>query len=512
MERAVLRLQRWVDRWSRWGRVSASAPGEPRRRFLIVQIDGLSRELLDAALARGALRNVRRLLTSRQLRRRELNAGIPSCTPFFQAAIMYGGRPDIPGFQFYDKRARRPVHFPKRGAAHFVEERHAVGRGGILEGGSCYGSIFTGGAADDLWTFARLGKLTRAGSGVRRAALSGLLLGWVAVKCVALTAGTLGHFAGRAASGLTRGRFDLRRSLSALWIDVGLSIWARQLFTLLASADLYRGVPAVYVNFLDYDVTAHAFGPRDRLALRALRRVDRSIGQLARVVRRVPEFGYDLYVLSDHGQTGSRRFRDVAAGRSVEDVVRAELAGEDRAGLRVVAAGPNAFVYFTDRDEALSAAEIECRHPGALGRLSRHPGVGFALARGTSGPVCWWRGHRSVLARGEETRAANPFALRPDRHLVIDGLCDLLDMPSAGDIVLYGTGAPGGDVSFVDELGAHGGPSPEEMHAFILHPRAVELSSQILTHPRRLHAHFADYRGAGERGRAAFRVRSADSR
>jgi hypothetical protein len=254
------------------------------------------------------------------------------------------------------------------------------------------------------------------------------------------------------------------------------------------------------VNFLDYDVTAHAFGPRDRLALRALRRIDRSIGQLARIVRRVPELGYDLYVLSDHGQTRSRPFRDVSGGRSVEDVVRAELTGEHGQGVKVIAAGPNALVYFTDRAEPLSAAEIESRHPGALARLSRHSGIGFALARGTTGPVCWWRGHRSSLARGAETRAANPFSLRPDRQLVVDGLCDLLEMPSAGDIVLYGTGAPGGDVSFVAELGAHGGPSPQEMRAFILHPRAVDLPAERLTHPRFLHAHFASYRDeAGDR-------------
>ena len=67
------------------------------------------------------------------------------------------------------------------------------------------------------------------------------------------------------------------------------------------SADLYRGVPAIYVNYLDYDVFAHAFGPASQPARRALRRLDASIGQLARVIRRLPELGYDLYVCSDHG-------------------------------------------------------------------------------------------------------------------------------------------------------------------------------------------------------------------
>jgi hypothetical protein len=496
MEALILKIQAFVDRWSRWMRLSPPAEEAPCRRFLIVQIDGLSRQILDRALAGDSLRNVRRLLATDQLRRRDLAVGLPSSTPFFQAAIMYGGRPDIPGFHFYDKRAGRELHFPKRGVADLVEQRHARGRDGILQGGSCYGCIFTGGADDSLWTFARLKKLTRAGTGVRRAALSALLLGWVALKCIGLTLVTLARFVGRAAAASAAGRIQVRRSIAALAIDIGVSIWARQLFTLLVSADLYRGVPAIYVNFLDYDVTSHHFGPADRLAFRSLRRVDRSIQQLARIIRRLPELGYDLYILSDHGQALTRPFHRVTRGRSVEDVVRATLDAAESADVKVIAAGPNAFVYFTDRPEPVSAAEIESRHPRGLARLSRHPGIGLVLARGAAGPVCWYRGHRIPLARRPDPGVRDPFARRPDRELVAAGLRDLMAMPSAGDIVLYGTGAPGGDVSFIEELGAHAGPSQAELHTFILHPPTVELPAAPLTHPGMLYPHFMAYQHA----------------
>lgn len=126
-------------------RLSPPVSPTPLRRFLIVQIDGLSSTILDRALAGGSLRNLRRLLATDQLRRRDLAVGLPSSTPYFQAALMYGGRPDIPGFHFYDKRTGRERHFPKRGVADQIEQRHAGGRVGILEGGSCYGCVFTGG-------------------------------------------------------------------------------------------------------------------------------------------------------------------------------------------------------------------------------------------------------------------------------------------------------------------------------------------------------------------------------
>jgi hypothetical protein len=128
MEALILRIQAIVDRWSRWMRLGPADTRPPRRRFLIIQIDGLSREMLDRALRGDSLRNVRRLLTTGQLARRELSVGLPSSTPAFQASLMYGERPDIPGFHFYDKRERRELHFPKHGVADLVERRHARGR------------------------------------------------------------------------------------------------------------------------------------------------------------------------------------------------------------------------------------------------------------------------------------------------------------------------------------------------------------------------------------------------
>src|SRR5262245_65002792 len=100
METLMLRVQGAVDRWCRWMRFSPAADSAARRRFLIIQIDGLSSRIFDRAVGGGSLRGVRRLLAADRLRRRDLAVGLPTSTPFFQAAIMYGGRPDIPGFHF----------------------------------------------------------------------------------------------------------------------------------------------------------------------------------------------------------------------------------------------------------------------------------------------------------------------------------------------------------------------------------------------------------------------------
>jgi hypothetical protein len=536
----VLALQRLVDRFARW--VRFGPPAEVRqRRFLIIQIDGLSDKVLERALATHVIPNMARLIKSRRFERRPMSVALPSSTPAFQAAAMYGVKPDIPGFHYYDKRARQELHFPRPGAADFVEQRHAEGRRGILHGGSCYGCVFTGGAEESLLTFTRLLKPQRAGPSVLRQALSVALLGWVVVKCLGLSAIELARFVARV---VAHPRTARPEGLRWLGLKIAFSVWMRQMFTLSVSADLYRGVPAVYVNYLDYDVFAHAFGPTHRSAMRALHHIDNAIGQLAQIVERLPELGYDLYILSDHGQTMTRHFAQVSGGPSLEEVARAILGGgpgavsrgrgrgrrrhvglarqlsrfrrvksqgllqrffnhlererrpetrreeSDAETIRVITAGPNAFVYFLDDPGGVALEEIERRHPGAAMRLSEHRGVGLVLARSAGGPVCWWRGRRVAL---DGDGSDGPFAARKDRELVLSGLRDLMDMPSAGDLVVYGIGAPESDVSFIDERGAHAGPSASEMQTFILCPASVTLPAP-LNHPVQLYAHFAAYR------------------
>jgi len=318
-------------------------------------------------------------------------------------------------------------------------------------------------------------------------------------------------------------------------------VWLRELFTLATSRDLYMGVPAVYVNYLDYDVAAHAYGPRHRRALRSLRHVDRSLHQLWNVCRRVPGYGYDLYVLSDHGQAHCRPYIELVGvpierrlfdeffdpahaadtprrprRRPIASIMTAFRSGHapgvlqrflnyldnpgdagelkearERNGVRVIAAGPNAFVYFLDDPQPLLLAQIDERFPGLARELSRSAGIGLVFARAAEGPVCFWRGKRYAL----DELATGPFAGREDVAIVRDGIRDLMAMSCAGDLVLYGLDSAQGNVSFIGETGAHAGPSFDEMHTFIIAPAGVRLPAPIV-HPLQLYPHFAQYQEA----------------
>jgi hypothetical protein len=275
--------------------------------------------------------------------------------------------------------------------------------------------------------------------------------------------------------------------------------------------------------------------------MQALRDVDRALEQLWRVLRRVPEHRYDAYILADHGQSACKPYGDVTHGKRLERWIfdafldpKGERLGEaprvglragvrarreetkgmiqqymnyldedyfrrpdpeayERDGVRAISAGPNAFLYVKDAKQPLDAQALEARFPGLAEKLSRSPGIGFVLARSTEGkaPLCFWRGDRFELS------AANPgpFAQRDDAALVVQGIADLMKMPSAGDLVIYGNDTPDGMVSFITEHGAHAGPSATEMQTFIIRPCDVKLPPDI-THPTQLYAHFIRYRNA----------------
>jgi len=537
LDEPVLRLQRLVDRLARRLRLGPAPETGPRHRLLIVQIDGLSRSVLEQAMAEGRMPFLRRLLKRHGHRLLPMCVGLPSSTPAFQISAMYGVRPDIPGFHYHDKRQRTDIYFPRGGDAARVEEAHARGRLGILAGGSAYGCVFTGGAVNNLFSFAMIKRPT--GDGLLRALSAFVVLVWVVIKCVALTSLEIVRAFLRLIADPVG---ETARGWKWLGLKIALSVWVRELFTLVTSRDLYAGVRAIYVNYLDYDVFAHSFGPRHRRAMRALRRVDRSIHQLWRVARRVPGHRYHLYVLSDHGQAASLPYQNISGGRPFERVFfedllpagavevsparpgRRRLASGIKAfrrqrapglfqrfmnylehdfpwmlgetpearqqgGVRVIAAGPNVFVYFLDDDQPLTLEQVEQRFPGLADELSRHRGIGFVLARSAAGPVCLWRGKRYLV--GDEP--AGPLAGREDWALAAQGIRDLMAMPSAGDLVIYGNDAPDGTITYIPEAGAHAGPSADEIHTFIISPPGVPLSSSI-THPVQLYSYFITYR------------------
>jgi len=327
----------------------------PPRRQLLIQIDGLSKPVLERALSRGALPELARLARGPGAAVVPVFSGLPSTTPAAQGELFYGVRCAVPAFAFLEGRRvarhmiepasagrvqRRLERDPQGdqiqgergqgqqpGRADGHDDRQAPGRVGLLAGGSSYCNIYTGGASVARFCPAALAEDARAhprGVAYRLRVLASYA--GVAVRSGVMLAGelarqSLAHSRWRGWRGpRSSGGSPWARAKDA-WTRIVLTVVLRDSARLAADHDLRRGLPVVHANFLGYDKQAHRYGPDSRPALRALKGIDRAIGSLARTCRAHAGPGATIVVYSDHGQEATTPIHR-AQGRPITRIVR----------------------------------------------------------------------------------------------------------------------------------------------------------------------------------------------
>jgi len=536
-------------------RGASTAPVDPsRRRLVILQIDGLSSRRLREAMARGDMPNLQRWLDSGQARLRPLTAATEPSTPVFTAGLLYGAHAGVPGFAWYDRKLGRQVRMDLAEDVSDMERALVGNRTPLLAGGVSYGTIWPGGADDAFFNVVLFNYgATSTGKVVRNAY----------DKLVSTVAGLgiAGRVASRFALELGVGLWDFvrwcRRIHSTrfewrfLYMRLFVSVVMRDVSTQGAIIDILRGVPRIFLDYLGYDEYAHRRGPDAELALYNLIGIDRAIGKIFRAVKAVPEYNYDVYVLSDHGQLATTPFERVVGKDFTAYVLehaRARVADKLESfdvaqlvslratefwtrtlpkGLRgparlyvewlrrrlrrrtdervwrpldaleVVSGGSVAHIYFDRGSPArLTLEQIDARYPELMAALAHCPAVGLMVARGADGPMVLYRGRRYRLGDRRALGQLEPFR-RLGYTLLATHLLHAAEGPRHGDLVLYGAFAAAGDIAFDFEFGSHGGVGPDELDQFVIHPTHIELPLHGAVAAEQFYRFFFERYGAG---------------
>ncbi len=295
----------------------ARAP-HPERGFVAIQIDALAHEDLERALAQGHMPFIRRLIERDGWDVRRYPAGLPSATPAAQAAIFHGTKEGIPAFRFYEKSERRVIIGSQPSSMQHIRDR--LPDHGVLDGGSSYVNLYDGGADRAVWTLSDRNRRTfLANLGGRRALLLLLLH---PVRTVRMVLVAMVEYLREERDRLIS---QFRGQATWYWwylpfLHIGTNVVLRELQTLSIMLDIYTGVPAIYSTYNAYDEFAHHFGPSSPTAYKSLRALDRRIKEIFRLINRIPGRAYDVYILSDHGQTPAVPYR-VRYGETLGDTV-----------------------------------------------------------------------------------------------------------------------------------------------------------------------------------------------
>jgi hypothetical protein len=289
-----------------------------RRDFIVIQLDALSHDDLLHAVRQGRAPRIRRLIERDGWSLRKYPAGLPSATPAAQAAIFFGTKAGIPAFRYYLKKERRMIVGSRPADVQHV--RDTLPERGILENGSSYTNIFDGGADRAAFTLSAQQAqplLQKMGGG-----RVGLLAMLHPIRMARMVLAGLYEYMLEEWNRLIS---QLKGQSTYYWwylplLHIGTDVVLRELQTLAVLLDIYVGVPRIYTTYNSYDEFAHHFGPRSRPALASVRAMDRRVAEILRMVRRLPDRDYDVYIISDHGQTESIPYR-VEFGETLGDTI-----------------------------------------------------------------------------------------------------------------------------------------------------------------------------------------------
>ena len=498
------RLLRWFSRREWTVRllglpVSRGTSEEPG--LILLQIDGLSRREMERALRSGKLPFLKRLIQREHYCTHTFYSGLPATTPAVLGELLYGVPQVVPAFGFLDHRTGQIVQMFQPAVASTIQEELRRQGEGLLEGGSAYCTIYSGGAAEAQFcpsnlgweSFSHLATWKKVAifllNIVAMIRIVGLSLVELAVACYDATQGRIA-------------RAEFKQELYYIPRRVIVSVVLRELVTIGAEADAIRGLPAIHANFLGYDEQAHRRGPASAFAHFSLRDIDRSLRRIWNAAHASRRRDYRVWVFSDHGQETTVPF-DRVFGRTVQDAVAevyrtgasqgsgAAQAGRPRetrsvsarAGWfrkkqgtdapsnllggdpphdrpAVVAIGPLGYIHWPER---ITREQVE----GLAVRLTTEAEIPLVVARVGDRVSAWTRdGRFEMPAEADRVLSSE----HPHLSDAANDLAKLASHPDGGDFVISGWRREGLPISFVTEHGAHGGPGPVENSGFVLLP------------------------------------------
>ena len=509
---------------------------EPGRGLVMLEIDGLSFHHMQKALAENMLPSLKKLQDEEGYVLTRVDCGLPSQTSACQAGIMFGDNSDIPAFRWYDKD--RQKLFVSGSDAAEINARYAKGNG-LMRGGSSINNMLNGDAEKATLTMATLRSGTPEEK--KRPARDIYLLAvnpYFLMRTIVLMLGDaiLEVFQ------YTKARMrDVEPRMNRLHkgyplLRAACTVFMRDVAAYLATLDIVRGSPSIYVTWPGYDEVAHHSGPWSSDAFGALKRYDQVIRHFHRFIRDKAPRPYDLILLSDHGQSFGATFKQrygvslkefieqqLPAGTTVSEhiggdtgitslaavsgeldnvqqqgvsgrvggavvkqgqkaaeraVKESEGPAEPEAAASVVAYGSGnlAQVYFDLHPRRITLDELEAAFPGMVAALVAHEGIGVVAGYlDADTPVVLGKGGKRNLHTGEVT-GVDPLLPYGDVALRAWQVGRVMDFPHAGDLMVISTVYPDGTVAALEELiGNHGGMGGEQTDAFLFHPGDMEV-------------------------------------
>ncbi|MBR3140015.1 MAG: phage holin family protein, partial [Methanobrevibacter sp.] len=333
--------------------------------LIIVEIDGLSHNVLCEAVEKGYMPTVKSLIENKSHKLRKWETDLSSQTGASQAGILHGNNENITAFRWIEKENNNEM-MQCSGASKVkeLENRISDGNGLLVENGASRSNLFSGDTDNVIFTFSKFlkpkGIYNKAWFPVfsnpsNFARIISLFLAEMVLEIISQIIHKVKNIQPR-----------INRGIIYIPVRAGTNVFMREINTHTLIGDMMVGdVDVAYSTYLGYDEIAHHSGVRDMDAWFALKGMDRQIQRLINGNKYCSR-EYKFVIQSDHGQTNGATFTQ-RYGESFEDFIKSMLPQDMKLYAKMSSNEDhyaNTFVPFSQKIERLKNNEDEEKELG----------------------------------------------------------------------------------------------------------------------------------------------------
>ena len=479
---------------------------------IIVEIDGLSYEVLCEAVERGDMPTVKEMIDSDNYNLRMWETDLSSQTGASQAGILHGNNEGIVAFRWIEKSNGNQL-MQCSGITKVPELEHRIsdGNGLLVDNGASRSNLFSGDTDNVIFTFSKILDFKKLYNNA-----------WYSVfsnpsnfaRIIALFfADIIREIWSQIAHSIKNIRPRINRGITYIPTRAATNVFMREINTSTLIGDMMVGdVDVAYSTYLGYDEIAHHSGVRDNDAWFALREMDKQIKHLTNANKYCPR-DYQFVIQSDHGQTNGATFTQ-RYGETFENFVKSLLpedmtvfakmtSNEDHfAGdytpfsrkktkikkekeeeqelsdseVIVLASGNLAMIYFTQWSQRLTYEELNKYFPDLIHGIINNEYVGFILVKSQEhGDLAIGKNGTYFLDSGE-IEGENPLEGFGDN--IVMHLKRTSSFEHTPDILVNSFYDEEADevCAFEELVGSHGGAGGDQSKPFILYPSSWNVS------------------------------------
>ncbi len=468
---------------------------------IIIEIDGLSHEMLLKAIEKGRMSNVKKLIESKTHNLKPWITDLSSQTGASQAGILHGNNQDFVAFRWVEKENNNKImQCSSLNDIEILEQRISDGNGLLADNGASRSNLFSGDSKDVILTsskFKNFKKLYNTAwfslysspSYTARIAILGLLDLFKELRSQR-----------KHESEDIQPRID--RDFKYASIRVGTNVFMSEVNTSTLIGDVMVGdIDVAYSTYLGYDEIAHHSGVEDEDSYYALSLIDKHIKRLMEGSRYAAR-PYQFVIQSDHGQSKGATFTQ-RYGKTFEEFVisllpedmsiYANLSSEEdhhtevfnpfsqkkdeeeedeciESQVSVLASGNLALIYLTQWNYRLTYEELMDLFPEFIPGLLDNEYIGFIVVYSQEYGNLVLSKNGKYFLDSDKIEGENPLenyeknaAEKIKRHCSFNHLPDILVnsfYDSQNDEVC----------AFEELIGSHGGIGGNQSEPFILYP------------------------------------------